>query len=109
MSAPFVVHIDPTPIPAKKAAENMGVTVETLILRHARGEFPALFKNGRRWYVNPQILLQLGHGDTDEGRKVEGDMGGPAGQAEAVLQPDKRGTRGDAKSSGRPRSILDPD
>jgi len=58
VSAPFVVHIDPTPIPAKKAAENMGVTVETLIRWHRAGQFMPLVHVRGGWFYSPVLQVK---------------------------------------------------
>jgi hypothetical protein len=58
----ITIHIEPFPIPVKLVAERMGETVESLILKHLRGELP-LFKIGRKWYANPLSLLELGRNE----------------------------------------------
>lgn len=77
MAAPFVIQLDPVPIPLKVVAERMGLDVTTLQRWHRKGKFPA-FRQGGKWYVNPVDLIQWKpDGDLDrEGEAVEGHLSG---------------------------------
>ena len=99
MAAPFT--FDPTPVPIKDYAARMGKTEETLVLLHLKGEFPALRKIGRDWYVLPASVVRMSFdGDEAEGREMEGDVGRSDGQAPPVLQQAQRRTRGSAQGGG---------
>ena len=102
MAAP--IFFDPCPVPAKTYAERMGVSEETLVLMHLRGDFKALEKIGKKWFVLPARVIQLSldNGDTQEGRAVSGGLPRPDGEDSDGLRVHERGG-GKQKADRAPR------
>jgi hypothetical protein len=97
MSVP--IFFDPCPVPAKVYAERMGVTLETLVLMHVKGDFRALEKIGRNWFVMPARVIQLSlDGDSQEGRAVDGDV---EGEGAGLLRSHGGGSRAEEVRGGK--------
>ena len=100
MSVP--IFFDPCPIPAELYAERMGIRIETLVALHLRGEFRALEKIGKSWFVLPARVIQLSlNGDSEEGRQVSGGLQGQDGETDSGLRIDRRGSREEEKPRAR--------
>ena len=91
------------PIRANKIAEQMGVTLETLVRN--REQLPELKKIGRFWFWYP-----VKHGDENEGRTVEGNAQVEGRNAQELPQPNLTRGRGKTKKGmgRRERTGLDP-